>query len=471
MNSKRFRSIYALSLGKMGGAFFGFLRNIIIARLIGVEDFGIAAVFSIIIFIVECSSDLALDRLIVQADDGNSDRLLGSAHFLQFIKGILTGLVLFLFSGLIVSVFSIPEAKWAIQLLALSPIIRGFVHFDVARKQRDRNFLPLASVEFFPHALACIAAVPLCYIFQDYSASLYTNLLHVFLYTAVSHISAEKKYRWYIAKEHLIRILTFSYPLMINGVLLSIANQGDRFLIGNKFGVEVLGWFSTAFNLTYLAASMLIMLVQSYFLPFLSEVKYDSNKYNERANFVFQISFVCSLALISAGVFAGPSFLLIIYGMDYSQGATVIGLLAVMQGFKMARSGFNTAAMAIAKTKLIMLATFARLSGFLIAIIVVYIGGSIENVIWCGIIGEVIGLTFIFVSLVKNSSLNFNNTIYNLAFMIIMIVLSFHLSGKITFDGSLFSQLLFGIFLSLFVCLLYAFFLANIRGKILGLLR
>ena len=48
-------------------ALASFLRNIIVARLVSVEDFGIADLLAMTMSIVEMASNLAIDRLIVQA--------------------------------------------------------------------------------------------------------------------------------------------------------------------------------------------------------------------------------------------------------------------------------------------------------------------------------------------------------------------------------------------------------------------
>jgi hypothetical protein len=45
---------------------------VIIARLVSVEDFGIASTFALVMFLVEVMPAMSLDRLIIQARDGYS---------------------------------------------------------------------------------------------------------------------------------------------------------------------------------------------------------------------------------------------------------------------------------------------------------------------------------------------------------------------------------------------------------------
>ncbi|HKK29841.1 MAG TPA: oligosaccharide flippase family protein, partial [Alphaproteobacteria bacterium] len=68
------KSISILAAGRTTIAALNFARNILLARLISVEDYGIASTFIVALSLVELAGDLALDRMIVQDRQGNSRR-------------------------------------------------------------------------------------------------------------------------------------------------------------------------------------------------------------------------------------------------------------------------------------------------------------------------------------------------------------------------------------------------------------
>ena len=55
-----------LSIGQIGSSACSFIRNIVVARVLSVEEFGIAATFAMTLSIVEMSSQLALDKYLIQ---------------------------------------------------------------------------------------------------------------------------------------------------------------------------------------------------------------------------------------------------------------------------------------------------------------------------------------------------------------------------------------------------------------------
>jgi O-antigen/teichoic acid export membrane protein len=59
------KALSILAGGRASIAALNFARNILLARLVTVEDYGIASTFIVAIALVELFGDLALDRLVV----------------------------------------------------------------------------------------------------------------------------------------------------------------------------------------------------------------------------------------------------------------------------------------------------------------------------------------------------------------------------------------------------------------------
>ena len=66
-----FKSALLLLSGNIFGSLMLLVRNLVVARLISVEDYGIAATFAISMAIVEMITALGLHQLIVQDSKGN----------------------------------------------------------------------------------------------------------------------------------------------------------------------------------------------------------------------------------------------------------------------------------------------------------------------------------------------------------------------------------------------------------------
>ena len=198
-----------LTGGSVTVALCSFLRNIIIARLISVEDFGISATFAITVTLLEMSSNLAVDRLLVQAPDGDDPRLQATAQAFQVALGALGAIILFLAAGPIAALFGVPQATWAFRALALVPMIRGLSHLDMARVQREMRFGPSVLVETGPQVLVTLLAIPLGVYLGDYRAMLWVVLIQSASYTLFSHLVAHRPYSLAVDKALARRIVGF----------------------------------------------------------------------------------------------------------------------------------------------------------------------------------------------------------------------------------------------------------------------
>ena len=134
------RSGLILTGGRVTFSLVRFIRNLVIARLIGVEEFGVASTFLITFSFLEMVTDLALAQLIVQHKDGNDPRVVAAIKGLDILRGLCLGGLIFIFAGEIATLFGNAELVWAYQLIALQPIIASLSHPDQARLQREMRF-------------------------------------------------------------------------------------------------------------------------------------------------------------------------------------------------------------------------------------------------------------------------------------------------------------------------------------------
>lgn len=381
-----------LSSGNAAAALLSLARNIVIARLISVEDFGIASTFAITMALLEMASNFSLDRLLVQARDGDVPHFLSTLHAMQAIRGLVGALVLFAAAGPIAGLFGVTDVAWAYQALALVPLLRGLAHLDMFRRQRVMQFAPAVTVEGAAQLLSSLAALPLALWLVDWRAMLFAILLQQLVYTFASHVIAVRPYRWGWDRDAVRHALRFGWPLLLNGLLMFGLFQGDRIIIGSLIGMAELGWFSVAFSLTFMPAMVLGMTLQSFFLPQLAQAQDDSLAFRRLYLVTMQASLALGVALTVAFSLVGPALVVLLYGAKYEPATAVVVLLALVQGLRLARIGASVTATAKANTTNPLYANMVRSIALPIAAVSVILGGGIISVVVIAIAGEAIAL-------------------------------------------------------------------------------
>lgn len=381
-----------LSGGTTAAALLGLVRNIIIARLISVEDFGIASTFAITMAMIEMASNMSLDRLVVQARDGEERLLLSTLHAIQVVRGLIGALVLFLIAEPLASLFGVPDVAWAYQALAVIPLMRGLAHLDMFRRQREMQFLPSVSVEVASQLLPTVAALPLALALGDYRAMLWVLLIQQLTFALASHWVAKRSYRWAWNREFVLRAVSFGWPLLLEGMIIFAILQGDRLIVGTLIGMTELGWFSVAFGLAFVPAMVAGRVLQLYFLPQLSRAQDAPAEFVRLYLVTMQASLLAGVAIAIAFALAGPALLILLYGSKYEPAVQILIWLAIMQGLRTARNGSSIIAISKASTTTPLIANTARVLALPVALGFVAAGAGVMTLVAIAIAGEAMAL-------------------------------------------------------------------------------
>ena len=237
------RSALLILSGNATASLLLLIRNLLVGRLIPVEDYGIAATFAVAMAVVEMASALGLQQQIVQAKDGDDPHFQSALQGFQVLRGVLSGLVLVLIAGPMANFLAIPQVTWAYQLLALVPVLTALTHFDIHRLNRQMVFWPLLLTGAVPALISVLVLWPLAHWFGDWRVMLYSILIQALIGTVVSHILAKRPYRIVLDPAIMRSSLRFGWPLLVNAVLLFFVFQGDRLIVGRLSGMQALAIF------------------------------------------------------------------------------------------------------------------------------------------------------------------------------------------------------------------------------------
>jgi O-antigen/teichoic acid export membrane protein len=377
-----------------------FFRNIIVARIIGVDNFGIAATFSVTVSVLDMLGNLSVDKLLVQAHDGDDDKLQSAGHALQALRGAVSAVLMFVIARPMANLFGIPQAAWAFRFIALIPVLRGLMHLDQQRVQRDMNYRGLVGLEIAQQIITTLLAWPLSVWLRDYSVMLWLLLLQYAVPTVGSFIIARRPYRWHWDAALIARFYRFGWPLILNGLLVFGVFQGDRFLIGsaNKlfgttaYSIKDLGIYSLGMSLTLIPALALSNISGSLMFPVFSRLQSSraqlSHKYAVCSQGIFLLGGLMSLPF----VIMGGKLVTVIYGAQYSYAGTFVGWLAAMQMVRMGRLAPTTAAMAFGDNRNALFANVARSVALVVTCVVVAKGAPLKWVALSALLGETAGL-------------------------------------------------------------------------------
>lgn len=381
-----------LTGGEAVSKLLSFVRNVVIARLVSPEDFGIAATLAITISFIELVSDLALDRFVIQAKDGDDPRLQRAAQLVLAVRGLLGGLALFVLAAPVAGLFSVPEAEWAFRWVATVPLLKGLIHLDRMRLQRGMRFGLFVATETAGQAVAIVVAYLVARATGDYSAMLWAVVAQFSVTALTSHVLAPTRYRWAWDGDYLRRMSRFALPLVVNGLMIFATLQGDRLVIATYYSNAELGVYSVAFGLAMMPALMLAKVNSSLTLPLLARVQGEPREFAGMVDVCSTVLALISGAMLSFFIIWGGPAIALVYGEAYAGGAAVIAWVAAMHAVRLVRAAPSQAALARGDTLNTMLANIGRVLALPAMFGLALAGVELWVIAACGLGGESLAL-------------------------------------------------------------------------------
>jgi O-antigen/teichoic acid export membrane protein len=387
-----FRNVILIFSGNIFSSIMGLVRNLIIARLLTVEHFGIASTFAISMSIVEMLTTLGLHQLIIQDNNGDDPKLQAGLQGFHLLRGAFSSSLLFLLAKPIASFMGTEDIAWAYQLLAFIPVLNGLVHFDIYRLQRQLNYIPSILCSTVPALLSVLLIWPLYMIFEDYRVMLGIILAQALATMIVSHLFSQRRYHVILNKDIITHAVRFGWPLLINSILIFFVFQGEKIIVGREIGLEALAIFSMGFTLTLWPAMLLANSIQSIFLPLLSESKDTKPEFQSIAMVTLQAHFALGALFVTGGVLLGPTLVSYLLGEKYAPLVALFPWLVVLQAMRLMEGGSSIIALAAGRTGVSAVANLVRISVMPFSWYVASTTGDLHLIIWFAIGSELTGL-------------------------------------------------------------------------------
>ncbi|MFG0242165.1 MAG: oligosaccharide flippase family protein [Phycisphaerales bacterium JB054] len=364
----------------VAGQVMALARQVIVARLLGPEEFGLGVAFFVVIALIEMIADLGVDRLLLQGSDGDDARLQRGLHFVQLARGAGLAALVASTGPWIASLFGRPDAAWAFSALAVVPLLRGFYHLDVLRSHRTYRFGPQARGELVAQGLTLAAAWPLAAWEGTYASVMYLMVLQTAVYLVMTHLLADRRFSCRFERDVTRTALKLGWPLLINGVLMFAISQGERVAVIRVYGEESLAFWGVAAMLAMRPSGVFSRVANIVGMPFLAQsAASDRVQYAARARRYMLLTAGAALAGLVPLVLVGDVVLGILYGAAYGPACVLMPALAAGQTARLARGSVSVAAISGRQTATPMMGNLLRAAGLGIVVWMAVEGASLAS--------------------------------------------------------------------------------------------
>lgn len=354
-----------------------FLRGVILARILGPNDYGLALILLSIAGALDLFADAGIDRFVVQSRFGHRPDLLRTAHAFRVGGSTVVGLAIVALSYPVSRAFDAPELLLPIALTGGIVFARAFVNLSYKLQQRDNNFGREAMIRATIYTVELLVMTVAAVWTKSYLAVLVGAYANALTHVLLSHIFSKGGYS-FLPRGRLMGLVgRFSLPIYLNAALLFASSQGDRMVIAATFAKKDLAFYAAASAIGAGLGGLVGSLTTNIMLPRLAPRGGGPSLSRLRVNQLTAAAIGGSLVfLLGVSLFA-PALVGLLYGPAFGGLGILVLFATIAPMIQIEQSWLTTILLANGLTAKFPLITIMRAAAFPAALLLVALGMSI----------------------------------------------------------------------------------------------
>lgn len=380
------------------GQMIGLVRTFVVARFLGPEVQGEAVALGLITGFFAATLAMNSSWQLVQSRREDIADFQSSLHGAAIVRGFFTSVVMALLGTLILNEFSQGSLRSALYVLALVPLIEGFIHLDPWQELREDRFKKLAIFQLSgPLGSAISAGITLLFI-RDIWVIVIVMVSTSAFRVMGSHLVATHPWKAKVHTGHIREIIRFGLPLVPAGLMFWINTQSDKILmfVGDRvdslpiFTDAEIGAYGTVAGIILLPRGTLVTVMKAVFIPKLARSIDQPEHFDRKLSWAIAGVFMLVNLIVVSGFIAGEAIFEVTLGDQYELGNAVTPILILAMGIQLYRTFCYETSIAMGKTSVQFVGNTFRLSSLGIAIAFLYNGYGVEGLAWSIVLGEIL---------------------------------------------------------------------------------
>jgi len=272
--------------------------NIILARLLAPELFGIMQIVYGLRTGVELISDVGISQNIIHNKNANDPDFYNTAWCLQLIRGILLWIVFCAAAVPVAKFYHASTLVFVMPVAAFALVLSGFASASYSLIRKRMKYSTLALFDTFVALVFSVTQIILAYISPTIWALVIGSLVGTATYAIGSHLLLPNvRHKIFISKRYAAEILSFGKWIFASSVIYFLSNNFDRLYLAKAIPLELLGVYGIARTFSELLSAAVMQLGSTVIFPFIS-----SHSHMRRKDLHEQLAPIRMKFLLIAGI-------------------------------------------------------------------------------------------------------------------------------------------------------------------------
>jgi len=248
------------------------IRTVILARLLAPDDFGLMAIATLAVVLLERFTQGGFDAALIQRTDDIAPYL-NTAWTLQIVRALTMAGILAFAAPWIAQFFGAPEATDIMRVLSVAVAIRGFANIAVVTFVKELRFGKYFVLVTSSRGVETVVSIGAALVFRNVWALVLGVLSGAAGYVIVSYLIDSYRPRIQWVWEQVKQLFDFGKWILASSILSFFSANLDDILVGRILGVQSLGWYRMAYNFSQAIATEVTQITSQVAFPTYSKLQ------------------------------------------------------------------------------------------------------------------------------------------------------------------------------------------------------
>ncbi len=318
----------------------GFIVQIILARILLPEEFGLIAMIMVFIGIGHSLVDSGMTQSLIRTVKPDQ-RDYSTVFFINIFVSVLVYGIIYLSAPAIARFYDQEILTSIVRVYALIIIIQSFVTVQITRMTKEMNFRIQMIIQIPSLIIGGIVGIALALYGWGVWSLVYMAIVRTFVSTIQYWFYTGWRPDFVIDRHRLWQHFDFGYKLTLSGILNTIYINAYNIVIGKFFSIAQVGFYSKADELQRFPVRTMAGALNKVTYPMFSEIQHDDEKLRSAyKRLMQQVLFWITPALTIGVVAAVPLFRFVLTekwlpAVPYFRILCITGLLYPIQSYNL----------------------------------------------------------------------------------------------------------------------------------------
>lgn len=312
LKSKTLKGIFWSGADKFAYNIIQFIINIVMARLLSPNDYGLIGILMVFIGFSGILVDGGFVTALIQKKD-RTEADYNTVYILNVTVSIIVYIILFGLSPVIARFYLEPSLVWLLRILSLQLVISAFMSVPLTKLTIAIDFKKIAIASIVSAIISGVIGISMAYLGFGVWALVFQQLLLLIIRCVLLNVMQKWRPVMLFSFQSFRELFSFSSRLIASSLIDQVYLNLYPLIIGKYFSTKTLGVYTRGEQFGKLPVSLLSDMFIRVTLPIMSSIQDDTEKLRKLYREYIQVSsFVVFAIMLWLFIIAKPLILLLL---------------------------------------------------------------------------------------------------------------------------------------------------------------